>query len=604
MSRCWFSLLSSFLVTAVFGLPDCVAQEVHGTELIREEFFTQATTNRASTASALTHDLFGELLPSAGAVDSVTLNSPGGEHGWSLAMSNNGSYFVTPSVAGQTYHLPGPAPAGPYQFKVLGSGGDSPALKAVLPGAANGLAPLRIANFGEAQRLDANQPFTLAWDKVVGAGARDFIGVVVYATNGDRVFRAPKQSRTETNLIIQAGTLQPATNYHAEILIAHYFSYVTNSIPGQFILEERFTRFPIKTLNPAGVFKFASAGFIGYETNGAAIVTVERIQGSQGDVTVDYFSVDGTGSNGVNYVGVAGTLNFADGVTNQTFEVPLIKDGTADPPLTVHLSLTNATGGAGVVTRPHSTLTIQDADSGPGPNVYSWVLGKDDRYIQTNAVTVIQSDLSVTAAFETDVHPAFPGAITGATLKLPNGSTRQMSGAFANYQDLFGYSEDFPSSQSLNKAFPPGKYAVRIETLNDGQVDLALTLGIARKFSVARLTNWDAAQTIDPTLPFTLEWTPFAGATTNDYIRVVVADPAGEYVIYTPNGFQPDALPASTTNLTIPANAMAYGTRYRVDVNFFKKLPTSANSNSPVKSAIIYDHATQLYINTIAAPGS
>ncbi|PWU19210.1 MAG: hypothetical protein C5B50_07105 [Verrucomicrobia bacterium] len=606
MARPWFSLVSCGLLAFGFAFPQrLLAQEVRFTELIREEFFTQATTNRASTTSAAAHDLFGEVGPAfSGGINSVTLNSPGGQNGWSLALSNEGTYFVTTRQEGETYHLPGPAPAGAYQFQVTGSGGDSHLIKAVLPATAKGLAPLRIANYQEAQRLDASQPFTLAWDQIVGAGSRDFIKVAVYATNGDRVFVGPRQSRTETNLTINAGTLQPATNYNAEIYVGHYFSYATNSAPAQFLAEERVTRFSIKTLNPAGVFRFASAGFIGYETNGSAIITVERTQGSQGEVTVDYFSADGTASNGVNYAGVADTLDFPDGVTSQTFEVPLINDGTADPPLTVHLSLTNATSGAGLVIRPHSTLTILDADSAPGPNIAALVLGKDDIYSQTNGSTVIQSDLSVPSVFETDIHPGFPGAVTGATVQLPNGSIRQLSGAFANYQDFFEYGEDFPSSQSLNKAYPSGKYTVHIQTLNDGEVDLALTLGIARKFPVPQLTNWDAGQTIDPTLPFTLEWTPFTGATTNDYIRVVVSDPAGEYVIYTPNSFQPGALPATTTSLTIPANAMVYGNRYPVSIDFFRKVPPSASAHPAIKSAIIYVHATKLYIKTMAGPGS
>src|SRR5207245_2233166 len=110
------------------------------------------------------------------------------------------------------------------------------------------------------------------------------------------VFSSSLQNGSETNLTIDAGTLQPGSNYNAEVFLIHYFAFVTNRSPLQFIREERATRFPIKTLNPAGVLTFAATGFVGNESDGQATITVERTQGSQGDVTVDYFSEDGPAS--------------------------------------------------------------------------------------------------------------------------------------------------------------------------------------------------------------------------------------------------------------------------------------------------------------------
>jgi hypothetical protein len=240
--------------------------------------------------------------------------------------------------------------------------------------------------------------------------------------------------------------------------LTHYFLFGTNRFPAQFIGEERVTRFPLRTLNPAGVFAFASAGFVGHESDGSATITIARTQGNQGDVTVDYFSTEGTASDGTNYLGVSGTLSFPDGVTNQTFDVPLLNDGVSNAPLTVHLTLTNTTGGAGLAVRPHAVLTILDAESAVGTNVEAYVIGKGEIYSQTNATSVTQSNRSITSDIEVDVHPAFAGAVTGATVQLPNKTTKQLAGSFANYQDFYVYVEDFPSALSLNKAFPAGKY--------------------------------------------------------------------------------------------------------------------------------------------------
>src|SRR5439155_603867 len=85
-------------------------------------------------------------------------------------------------------------------------------------------------------------------------------------------------------------------------------------------------------------------------------------------VSVDYFTRDGTATNGQDYVGKAGTLTFGPGVTSQSFTIQIIND-TAVEPLdeTVSLILTNATGGAtlpgGTPTSfASATLSIVDDD--------------------------------------------------------------------------------------------------------------------------------------------------------------------------------------------------------------------------------------------------
>jgi hypothetical protein len=599
------SLVAIFL--AYFCSPSARAQGVSYYDLVRQEFFTQATTNRASTGMAVTHDLFGALSPSSGiSFESVILSSPGGARGWSLYLKQDvtSGRFFTSYEPGLTSHLARSAPGGQYLFETFLRGAATGlAFKAPLPGPANAYPPLRVSNFVEAQNVDASQPFTITWDKVAGMKVHDFLGVQVFATNGDQVFSMSLPAGLQTNLTLDAGTLQAGSNYNAEVYLIHYFTYGVSRSPLQFIREERATRFPLRTLNPAGVFRFASAGFVATNSDGVATITVERTEGSQGEVTVDYFSADGSASEGTNYLGASGTLSFKDGETSQTFDVSLLNDGVSNAPLTVHLTLANATGGARLATRPHSVLTILDAESAPGKNVEAYLLSKTEIYSQTNGTSVTQSNRSITSAFEVDLHPGFPGAITGATVQLPNRSMRQLGSGFANYQDFVGYAENFPSALSLNKAFPAGKYMLTIQTLMDGSVSIPVSLGVERKFSVPALTNWDQAQAIDAAVDFTLQLAPFASATTNDYIRIVIFDENGEYLVYTPNGFKPGVLPATTSSYTIPANTFGYGKRYEADLIFGKVVLPARQPNPGIKGGVVFLHTTVVFLNTIAGPG-
>ena len=110
-----------------------------------------------------------------------------------------------------------------------------------------------------------------------------------------------------------------------------------------------------------------------------------------------------------------------------------------------------------------------------------------------------------------------------------------------------------------------------------------------------------AAQVIDPASPFTLEWAPFARATTNDCVRIVIYDENGEYLVYTPNGFRPGALPATTSSYTIPANTFDHGKRYLADLIFEKVIIPAKRPNPGIKGGAVFLHTTVVYLNTIPA---
>src|SRR5580704_3862212 len=77
-----------------------------------------------------------------------------------------------------------------------------------------------------------------------------------------------------------------------------------------------------------GVVNFIQSGFSVNANQSNAVITVVFSGSTDGVATVDYATSDGTGTDGVNYVGTTGTLVFAAEVlTNDIFGVV----GTVEP---------------------------------------------------------------------------------------------------------------------------------------------------------------------------------------------------------------------------------------------------------------------------------
>jgi hypothetical protein len=98
----------------------------------------------------------------------------------------------------------------------------------------------------------------------------------------------------------------------------------------------------------AGTFSFTSPNYSVQENNTNATITVNRMDGTNGAAQVSYATVTGgTASNGADYTGVSGVLNWTNGESgSKTFIVPILANGLVQPNVTVSLALGNPTNGA------------------------------------------------------------------------------------------------------------------------------------------------------------------------------------------------------------------------------------------------------------------
>jgi len=129
------------------------------------------------------------------------------------------------------------------------------------------------------------------------------------------------------------------------------------------------TNVPFTASLPVGSLRFTGAAQSVQEGGGSATVTVQRVNGTAGAVSVHYASADGSATGGSDYTPVSGTLNWAAGDgASKSFQVPILDDGDAEGDETLTLALSAPTGGATLGTPSSQTVTILDDDSvEPGP---------------------------------------------------------------------------------------------------------------------------------------------------------------------------------------------------------------------------------------------
>jgi hypothetical protein len=118
-------------------------------------------------------------------------------------------------------------------------------------------------------------------------------------------------------------------------------------------------------------FTAATAAFSAAENAGTVMFMVERVNGADGTVSVDFQVSDGTAGAPDDYTAtMMGTLTWMDGETAaQGISVNIVPDDLDEADETVLSMLSNAQGGAAIVSPSMATLTILDDDAEPALSI-------------------------------------------------------------------------------------------------------------------------------------------------------------------------------------------------------------------------------------------
>jgi hypothetical protein len=110
----------------------------------------------------------------------------------------------------------------------------------------------------------------------------------------------------------------------------------------------------------AGSVAFSAPAYTVLKNGGTATITVNRLDGTNGAISVAYATVPGgTAASGTNYLDASGTLNWTNGESaSKSFTVSILDNNQPSTNLTVNLALSAPAGGAGLGGQSTATLTI------------------------------------------------------------------------------------------------------------------------------------------------------------------------------------------------------------------------------------------------------
>lgn len=208
-----------------------------------------------------------------------------------------------------------------------------------------------------------------------------------------------------------------------------------------------------------GEFTFAAETFTATESNAAAVVSVRRTGGADGEASVDYATHDGSASNGLDYAEATGTLVFADGETHRTFAVPLLDDAEQEDVETVFLSLGNPGNGAGIGEPGSAVLRIVD-DEDPNFDYYFPAYGKEGAELRQALHDVIDDHVAFsydtiwTILKETDECPTNAAQVQLVYMQIGRDENNN-GGSLGqwNREHVWPQSHGFPDA--LSTAVPP-----------------------------------------------------------------------------------------------------------------------------------------------------
>ncbi|HKY44439.1 MAG TPA: Calx-beta domain-containing protein [Pyrinomonadaceae bacterium] len=217
-------------------------------------------------------------------------------------------------------------------------------------------------SIGPASVTEGNSGFVNAVFTVTLSAASSQDVVVNYATiGGTATSNIDFQRVISSTLFIPAGATSATLNVRVfgdfEIEPNEQFTVSLQNATNATIAVAQGTG-TIVNDDSAGKLQFSVQAFSASEDAGSAVITVNRVDGATGVVTVNFATSNGTATAGSDYNATTGTLIFPQGETSKTFSVPIVLDNVLDSGETVNLMLSNPTGGATLGTPATATLTI------------------------------------------------------------------------------------------------------------------------------------------------------------------------------------------------------------------------------------------------------
>ena len=145
----------------------------------------------------------------------------------------------------------------------------------------------------------------------------------------------------------------------------------------------------------------------------------------------------------------------------------------------------------------------------------------------------------------------------------------------------FSFASFTPNQTTFDTTFPLGNYVFNVTPAQQVTVNLP-------NFSQPNIPvvgNYNAAQAIDPSQPFTLMWNTYSNAAGKDWILLSISAASGGALFSTPLFDQPGSLSGSATGVTIPAGVLPANSTNTVFLGFAHT--TSVTNSGNVSLAVV-----------------
>ena len=117
----------------------------------------------------------------------------------------------------------------------------------------------------------------------------------------------------------------------------------------------------------SGSIRFSASNYNVNEGTANVTLTLQRVGGDDGAVSIQYATSNGTATSGSDYTSKSGTVNWADNDdNNKTVTVAILNDGAQESSEKFNVTLSSPGGGATLGSPSAATVTIADNDGGGG----------------------------------------------------------------------------------------------------------------------------------------------------------------------------------------------------------------------------------------------
>jgi len=189
-------------------------------------------------------------------------------------------------------------------------------------------------------------------------------------------------------------------------------------------------------------------------------------------------------------------------------------------------------------------------------------VGKSHHYNQTSTALPVL-DPSTPYGLSAVTSLSSNRSATNVTLTLPGSAVSNLVQNFFA-PELFTMFASYTSLSTFDATFPAGNYTFTVKAVTSNQMVVVNFPGSITQPGAPHVSNYSAAQAVNPGQAFALTWDAFPGGTSSDYIFVSIGN-----AYNSPNPGLPGALSGTATAFNIPANTLQAGSSYDSTIGFY-----------------------------------